>query len=125
MKSHSVRIQARPIADALESRRGPTVGERVVAFLRQRYPAKTALNVSADTRGRIPVATIKTWLQRGSAPDADGYTDLWIAYGPDFLAVLAEGRTPEWLDRARRDLEAAHLKAEIAALQAKLSEVRA
>lgn len=83
---------------------------------------KTADNVAAETG--IPVNTIKTWLQRGSAPDAEGYTALWIAYGPDFLDVIAAGRSPEWLTQVRRANEARQLKAQIAALKNKLQEVR-
>jgi hypothetical protein len=94
----------------------------VSAFLRTRHPVKTADNVAADTG--IPVNTIKTWLQRGSAPDAEGYTLLWLAYGPEFLAVLADGRAPQWLLAARREHEAALLKAEIEALKLKLAKVR-
>lgn len=122
MNAHSARIHAHASGHEIESRRGLSLGERVSAFLRQRHPLKTADNVAADTG--IPVNTIKTWLQRGSAPDADGYTLLWLAYGPDFLAVLVDGRAPQWLVDARRDHEAAALKAEISALQLKLAGVK-
>jgi hypothetical protein len=123
MNAHSVRVHTRAVGHELESRRGLSLGERVAAFLRLRHPVKTADNVSADTG--IPVNTVKTWLQRASAPDAEGYTLLWLAYGPDFLAVLADGRAPQWLQQARRDHEAAALKAEIAALKTKLAGVTA
>lgn len=123
MNAHAVRVRVQASGHEIESRRGLSLGERVTAFLRQRHPAKTADNVAADTG--IPVNTIKTWLQRGSAPDADGYTLLWLAYGPDFLAVLVDGRAPKWLVDARRAHEAAALKAEIAALKSKLAEVSA
>lgn len=122
MKSHAVRIQSRSSVHEFESRNGPSLGERVSAFLRRRHPMKTADNVAAETG--IPVNTIKTWLQRGSAPDAEGYTALWIAYGPDFLDVIAAGRSPEWLTQVRRANEARQLKAQIAALKNKLQEVR-
>lgn len=122
MKSHAARIQVRPSVHEFESRNGLSLGERVSAFLRRRHPSKTADNVAAETG--IPVNTIKTWLQRGSAPDAEGYTALWIAYGPDFLDVIAAGRSPEWLTQVRRANEARQLKAQIAALKNKLQEVR-
>lgn len=122
MKSHVIQTRARASVHEFESRNGPGLGERIVAFLRRQHPLKTADHVAAATG--IPVNTVKTWLQRGSAPDAEGCTSLWIAYGPDFLAVLAGGRAPGWLVDLRRDYEALQLKAEIAALEKKLSEVR-
>jgi hypothetical protein len=122
MKSQASRTHAHASAHEFESRRTLTLGERVCAFLRERHPVKTADNVSADTG--IPFNTIKTWLERASAPNAEGYTALWMAYGPDFLAALAD-REPAWLQDVRRAQEAAQLKAEIAALQHKLAGVRA
>jgi hypothetical protein len=122
MNAHAVRVRTHASGYEIESRRGLSLGERVAAFLRQRHPTKTADNVAADTG--IPVNTVKTWLQRCSSPDADGYTLLWLAYGPEFLAVLADGRAPQWLLAARREHEAALLKAEIEALKLKLAKVR-
>lgn len=122
MKSHAARIQVRPSVHEFESRNGLSLGERVSAFLRRMHPSKTADNVAAETG--VPVNTIKTWLQRGSAPDAEGYTALWIAYGPAFLEALADSRSPDWLKQIRRAHEALQLKAEIAALEKKLAGVR-
>ncbi len=122
MKSHTAKIQPRASVHEFESRDGLSLGERVSAFLRRLHPIKTADNVAVETG--IPVNTIKTWLQRGSAPDAEGYTALWVAYGPDFLAAAAANRSPEWLAQARRAQEAKHLKAQISALEHKLSKVR-
>lgn len=120
MKSHPSRIQPHAASHEIESRGRTSLGERVVAFLRSRHPTKTADNVAADTG--VSVNTVKTWLDRASAPNADGYTRLWIAYGPDFLAAMPD-KPPAWLDQFRRDREAAHLKSEIAALEAKLAGV--
>ncbi len=122
MKSHATQTHAQATTQEFESRGHLTLGERVCSFLRERHPVKTADNVSADTG--IAYNTVKTWLDRASAPNAEGYTALWIAYGPDFLAALAD-REPAWLKDIRRAQEAAHLKAEIAALEAKLAGVRA
>lgn len=122
MKSHIAQVQPRASVHAVESRKSLTLGERVSAFLRRMHPAKTADNVAAETG--IPVNTIKTWLQRGSAPDAEGYTALWITYGPAFLEALADRRSPDWLVQIRRAHEALQLKAEIAALEKKLAGVR-
>jgi hypothetical protein len=121
MKSHASQTHAHASAHEFESGSRLTLGERVCAFLRQRHPVKTADNVAADTG--IAFNTIKTWLDRASAPNAEGYTALWMAYGPDFLAALAD-REPAWLRDVRRAQEAAQLKAEIAALELKLSGVR-
>jgi hypothetical protein len=122
MKSHTAQVQPHASAHAVESRKTITLGERVSAFLRRKHPTKTADNVAAETG--LPVNTIKTWLQRGSAPDAEGYTALWISYGPEFLEALAGGRSPDWLVQTRRAREALQLKAEIAALENKLARVR-
>lgn len=122
MKSHAAKVQTRPSVHEFESRDGLSLGERVSMFLRRMHPLKTADNVAAETG--IPVNTIKTWLQRGSAPDAEGYTALWVAYGPDFLAAAAANRSPEWLSHVRQTQEAKQLKAQISALEHKLSKVR-
>lgn len=122
MKSHASKTHAHASAHEFESGIRLSVGERVCAFLREQHPVKTADNVAADTG--IPFNTIKTWLDRASAPNAEGYTALWMAYGPNFLAALAD-REPAWLQDVRRAQEAAHLKAEIAALQFKLAGVKA
>ncbi len=120
MQSPAKGIHSHTKEDAIESDRG----ERVVAFLRARHPVKTADHVAA--RANIRLNTVKTWLQRGSAPDADGYTALWLAYGPEFLVAalgLPPSRLPAWLKKALRDQRAAELKAEIAVLEAKLAGV--
>jgi hypothetical protein len=69
----------------------------VIAFLRQRYPSKTP-------------------------PSVAHYTRLWLTYGPEFLAATIE-RAPAWLDAAHRAEEAARLKAEIAAREARLAKL--
>ncbi len=122
MKSHPNGIQFRAFGGAVEPCDRLALGDRVAAFLRSRHPTKTADNAAAETG--IPLNTIKTWLRRGSAPDAEGYTALWIAYGPDFLDGMAGGRSPQWLVKLRRDEDATRLKAEIAALEHKLSKVQ-
>jgi ubiquinone biosynthesis protein UbiJ len=92
----------------------------VIAFLRQRYPSKTPDHVAADTG--VPAGTVQKWLDRGSAPSVAHYTRLWLAYGPEFLAATIE-RAPAWLDAAHRAEEAARLKAEIAAREARLAKL--
>lgn len=92
----------------------------MVAFLRRMHPQKTADCVAADCPG-LPAGTVQKWLDRGSAPNAAGYTRLWIAYGPDFLAAIAP-KACGWLDQAVRDAERARLQQEIDRLQARLNE---
>lgn len=93
------------------------VGDRVIAFLRQRHPSKTPDHVAVETG--VPAGTIQKWLDRGSAPSVAHYCRLWLAYGPEFLVATA-GQAPAWLDAAHRAEEATRLKAEIAAREARL-----
>ena len=124
MKSHAPGIRPRAGTHEFESRDGPSRGERVQVFLRRRHPFKTAANVFADLGGRVPMPTIKTWLQRGSAPDSAGYQELWLTYEADFLTAMAGDRSPQFLIAWKREREAAAFKAEIAALEAKLARVQ-
>ena len=98
------------------------VGDRVNAFLRQRHPHKTPDHVAVETG--VPAGTVQKWLDRGSAPSVAHYCRLWLAYGPEFLAATIE-RAPAWLDAAHRAEEAARLKAEIAAREARLAKLGA
>lgn len=98
------------------------VAERIIAFLRQRHPYKTADNVSAEAG--VPAGTVQKWMDRGSAPSAFAVFRLLGAYGPEFASAVFTN-APAWLDRAVREERAAVLKAEIAALEAKLETVRA
>lgn len=96
------------------------VGERVIAFLRQRHPIKTADNVAADSG--VPAGTVQKWLDRGSAPSVVHFARLVSAYGPD-VAALAFASPPAWLDHAQRTERAAILRAEIAAREAMLARL--
>ena len=98
------------------------VAERIIAFLRQRHPYKTADNVSAETG--VPAGTVQKWIDRGSAPSAFAVFRLLGAYGPEFASAVYIN-APAWLDRAVREERAAVLRAEIAALEAKLETVKA
>lgn len=120
MKSHPARIRAHTLSNDVESARGSQLGRRIVAFLSSRHPVKTAENVAADTG--VPINTVKTWLGRESDPSGRAYVRLWLAYGPEFLAATIE-HAPAWLDAAHRAEEAARLKAEIAAREARLAKL--
>ncbi len=91
--------------------------ERIIAFLRDQHPLKTAENVAADTG--LSAETVQTWIDRGSAPNVVGMIYLVGAYGPEFLAAAMGDRAPQWLTAAGQDAELARLDAEMAALKAR------
>lgn len=91
------------------------VAERIVSFLRRRYPHNTAENVAADTG--IKSATVSKWMERTSAPSVSAFLQLWNAYDANLLAAVAP-RTFGWLDEAVRAQAQAGLDARIAELRA-------
>ncbi|MCJ2129197.1 hypothetical protein [Methylobacterium sp. E-045] len=109
--------KSQPVPATLGADERTTVGERTTAFLRQRYPTKTAENVAADTG--ISPNTIGKWLDRGSAPTSWAFLRLLAAYGPELACATME-TPPAWLARAAREEDQRRLRAEIAALQARL-----
>lgn len=96
--------------------------ERVGAFLRSKYPTKTAENVAADTG--LGIDGIQKALDRGSVPSGLAIAAMILAYGPDFLAALLGERTPAWLTAAGQDAEIARLQAQREALDARLATLR-
>ena len=93
------------------------VADRVAAFLRAKYPLKTADNVAADTG--LPAATISRWLDRGSAPSLWALSKLVGAYDADVLLVILD-HPPSWLiDEARRQ-ERDRIERQIATLRAQI-----
>lgn len=97
--------------------------ERIIAFLRSRYPTKTADNVAADTGLGAP--TVQTWIDRCTAPNIVGIIALTSAYGPDFLTACMGERAPAWLSAAHREAEAARIDREIEELKARRASLRA
>jgi hypothetical protein len=91
---------------------------RVVEFLRQAHPTKTAESVEAAAG--IAVCTVRKWLDRSSAPSFVHSLALIAAYGPGFLAAVMD-RPPEWIDAAARAARREELKREIAALEAEVA----
>lgn len=83
--------------------------EKAVAFIRRRYPMKTAESVAADTG--IGAETVKKWLDGSARPSWDGVFALICAYGPAFLAAVLPN-APQWLDEAHRREMQASLRAE-------------
>jgi transcriptional regulator with XRE-family HTH domain len=97
--------------------RPTVVADRIIAFLRHVHPVKTVENVAADAG--IPGGTVAKWLERGSAPNAAAIFKLLQAYGAPFACAAMES-PPAWLSAAAREDEKRRLRAEIAALQARL-----
>lgn len=96
------------------------VAGRLCSFLRGRHPVKTAENVAAETG--IPVATVASWIERGSSPNAWALLNLVGAYGAEVLCAAMES-PPAWLRSAARQAERERVEAQIAALRSKLGEV--
>lgn len=83
--------------------------ERIIAFLRQRYPSKTADNVAADLG--CSADTVQKMMDRCSTPNVMTFGRMILQYGPAFLAAVYP-KAPQWLDEAhRREMQAA-LRAE-------------
>lgn len=93
------------------------VADRIVAYLRQLYPTKTAESVAADTL--ISQGTVQKWLDRGSAPGVIALLALAAAYGPPLLAA-AYLHPPDWLDQAARAARQHELEAQLATIRAQL-----
>lgn len=112
-KSHHRTAQVCPADRAV-------VPERIVAFLRRIHPAKTAECVAAETG--ISSNTVAKWLDRGSGPSTWATFRLIAAYGPEFACAVMTS-PPDWLSAAARAEEQRRLRAQMAALQAKLEGV--
>lgn len=89
--------------------------------MRRLHPAKTAECVAADLG--IAPSTVAKWLERGTTPNGWAFPRFIAAYGPEFLCAVMD-HPPAWLDRAAREEEQRRLRAEIAALEARLTEAR-
>ncbi|RXF67558.1 hypothetical protein [Hansschlegelia zhihuaiae] len=98
------------------------VADGVCAFLRARYPDKTAANVHADTG--IRVKTVEKWLAKVSAPGAAHLVVLVTVYGPEFLCAVTRD-PPPWLTAAGRAARRAEVTAQIDELVAELEDGRA
>jgi hypothetical protein len=96
--------------------------DRAVAFLRSRYPSKTADCVAADTG--IGAETVKKWLDGAARPSWDGALTLVFTYGPAFLAAVFP-RQPRWLTDAYQREQLAALEEEQARIQSKIQALKA
>ncbi|KUL93453.1 hypothetical protein DK26_23320 [Bosea sp. WAO] len=95
--------------------------ERIIAFLRQRYPVKTAENVAADIGGCVE--TIQKMIDRVSAPSAWTYGRLVCAYGPSFLCS-ALANPPGWIVAAAHAERLASVEAELTRITAELASLK-
>lgn len=95
--------------------------ERIIAFLRQRYPMKTADNVAADIGGSAE--SIQKMIDRVSAPSAWTYGRLVCAYGPAFLCA-ALAKPPTWVVAAAHAERLARVEAEHARITAELAALK-
>ena len=90
-----------------------TVAERVVTFLRRKYPRSTAEAVAADTG--IARTTVAKWFERSSAPSAAALVTLAAVYRVEFLTALLPGS--EWLEVAAHAVERDNLGRQLEANQ--------
>jgi hypothetical protein len=95
------------------------VAERVIAFLRETYPSKTAENVASDIG--VSIHAVEKWLARESAPSLPTFGILAMAYGPEFVARVFPSLT--WLDPVVRRRMADKLESEIAERERRLAEI--
>ncbi|MGX9981957.1 hypothetical protein [Methylobacterium fujisawaense] len=93
------------------------VAERVVTFLRRRHPHSTAKHVARDLD--ISRETVAKWIERGSAPNAEGILKLIAVYKTDLLITLLGG-AEQWLAVAAWHERRARFEAEQAAFVAEM-----
>lgn len=91
---------------------GASLGERIGAELRRRYPMKTAQQVAADLGASIDTA--ENWV-RGNAPSLRWFVVLVEVYGPEFLAAACPRL--DWLNEVVIAAEKQAIEKEMAALE--------
>lgn len=97
------------------------VTKSVADYLRDKYPAKTAEHVAADTG--CTVAAVKRWIYSDSAPSWDCAVKLIKAYGPELLAAVLPPTA--WIEKARAELQHEKLMAELAEAERRLKDFHA
>lgn len=98
-----------------------TATKSVSEFLRDKYPAKTAEHVAADTG--CTVAAVKRWIYSDSAPSCACLLKLINAYGPELLSAVLPPSS--WIERARAELHQEKLEADLADAEQRLAEFHA
>lgn len=99
-----------------------TVGARVAAFLRGRYPVKTASCASAETG--IHAATIEKMLERESAPSAHAFLLMAQAFGPAFM-LDCYIQPPQWLSDAAHAARIRDAETRLEQAQAEIDRLKA
>jgi hypothetical protein len=95
------------------------IAGRIIAYLRELYPTKTAEHVASDLN--TSVSAVEKWLSRDSAPCLPLFGKMALIYGPEFVSRAFPTLT--WLDPVVRAGKAEKLKAQIAADQRRLEEL--
>lgn len=98
-----------------------TLAERACQFLRDRYPAKTAIYVAADIG--VAVGTARKWLDQGHCPSGPAYDAMIATYGAAFLCAIRPDEAGWWHRVARAERQAA-LEARAEAIEQQLASLR-
>lgn len=98
-----------------------TLAERACQFLRDRYPTKTAMYVSADIG--VAVGTVRKWLDQGHCPSGPAYDAMIATYGAGFLCAIRPDEAGWWHRVARAERQAA-LEARAEAIEQQLASLR-
>lgn len=100
---------------------GQDCGRRLIDFLRETYPRKTAECVAADTG--IPATNVAKWLSGASLPGFRAMMALIIAYDIDFWAAVVPN-PPACVVRAKADQQIRELEDGIALQRRELEALR-
>ncbi|WP_157064306.1 hypothetical protein [Methylobacterium tarhaniae] len=98
-----------------------TLAERACQFLRDLYPAKTAMYVSADIG--VAVGTVRKWLDQGHCPSGPAYDAMIATYGAGFLCAIRPDEAGWWHRVARAERQAL-LEARARDLEEQLADLR-
>jgi hypothetical protein len=99
------------------------LGERVARFLRQAFPNKTAVFVSAHTG--YSVTRVEKWLDGTAFPNGIAIFALLCAFGPEFIKAALGEACPAWIDAAHIDAKNDHIEQTISELRAQQESLNA
>jgi hypothetical protein len=91
--------------------------ERLVAYLRKRFPAKTAACVEAETG--VPADTFRKW-ESGSAPSFESFVLLIHWGGPEFMSAVFPSLL--WIGESALLARANRLRDELAAVEQRITD---
>jgi hypothetical protein len=94
--------------------------DRAMAFLRRRYPIRTADHIAADAGTTSDAA--RKWLAGVSSPGFSASIRLVAVHGPPLLETMFD-EPPPWLSAAAAATEATELLATIEAARRRLAEI--